>query len=102
MEDIARPKQVSGPKAMKGQTQAIVSEPGMLMELARLAPQLHDARDWRTAAVCCTHAVCAGIMRMGHLERSRFLRKMKKGFWLQSYRGKVKNDLGNRPAFDWF
>ena len=39
---------------------------------------------------------------MGHLERSRFLRKTNKGFWLQSYRGKVEDDLGDRPAFDWF
>ena len=82
LEDISRPKQASGPKAIRGQTQAIVSEPGMLMELERLAFQLHEAKDWRTAAVCCTHAVCAGIMRMGHLERSSFLKKMTKGFWL--------------------
>ena len=102
LEEIVRPKQPSSAKASGGQKQAIVSEPGMLIELERLATQLHRAKDWRTAAVCCTHAVCAGIMRMGHLERSRFLRKVRKGFWLQSYRGKVKNDLGNRPAFDWF
>ena len=39
-------------------------------------------------------------MRIGHLERSGFLGVMKEGFWLQSCRGEVKNDLGNRPAFD--
>ena len=43
--DVEGPQQLSGPKAAKGHTHAIVAEPGALMELERLAPQLHEAKD---------------------------------------------------------
>ncbi len=89
-------------KEDRGQVQAIVAEPGVLLVLEQLAAQLHQRRDWRCAAVCCTHTVATAVMRMGHLERTRFLRRTPSGYWLRAYRGKGRDSLGFRPAFDWF
>ncbi len=40
-------------------------------------------------------------MRMGHLERSCFLRRTASGSWLRAYRGKGRDSTGSRPAFNW-
>ena len=102
LDDLQRPRKAAKSKENRGQAQAIVAEPGMISDLEQMAERLHAANDWRVAAVCCTHAVVAAVMRMGHLERSRFLRLTKTGHWLRAYRGKSRDSMGFRPAFDWF
>ncbi len=102
LEQVSRPKKKARAKEDRGQVQAIVAEPGMLLVLEQLAAQLHQRGGWRCAAVCCTHTVATAVMRMGHLESTRFLRRTPSGYWLRAYRGKGRDSLGFRPAFDWF
>ena len=101
--DLApKPKRKAQKAEDKGQTQAVVAEPGMVAFLAETAHQMHLKGDWRLALVCCTHTVALGVMRMGHLERSRFLRDTPAGRWARAFRGKGRDSQGHRPAFDWF
>ena len=72
LEGVPRPKAKPKNKDDTGQQQAVVGEPGMLVSLEKIIESLARSKDWPLAAACCTHAVAAAVMRMGHIERSAF------------------------------
>ena len=94
-----KPKPQPRSKEDTGQKQAVPAEPGMLVFLVNLIARFAAEDDWRTPALCCAFTLAVANMRLGHLGRSRFLRRTASSFWMRAYRGKSRDSQGLRPVY---